>query len=277
MPLPHTVHAVLRHWASGLVLCSAATVLPAQAGLIVQNASFGTGGQFSNVDLAPVGSQEFGVQLTGGRSSGGLMSFNRFDPTLGTLTAVFWELVDANYSFSVGHRAEVFGQIGTINEFSMKAHASGVGNLGGQSLLGLTNQSFNLSAGAENDCSLHSDLGLPEFPGCGLNTSGSDSVAIDALAADVTAFIGTGSFDEEADARVDWSDRIDLVGHGTPPFFGPGPADVSGRFDFSGQLRLVYEYTAAHGVPEPGTLWLVAGLLPMLGLARRAERPFPCA
>jgi hypothetical protein len=273
MSLSSSIHRILTHWSAGMLLCTGAALLaqPGHAATITQSAHFGTGGTLS-VPLAPLGSQPFGQDLTDSRDSSGLLTFYRFNSVLGTLTGVSWELVDAGYSFELFHRAEVI-PVGVIDRFSMNADAHGRGNIGGTSLLGLSNQSFNLGAGQVSGCDLSGNL--PGTPGCGLHTDASNGVGFDSLAANVAAFLGSGSFDEEVSAFVEWHDRIDLAGRGLPPLIGPGPADVAGRFDFSGELRLVYTYTPTviGHVPEPATLWLAAGLLPLIGqLRRRAGR-----
>lgn len=253
-----------RH-ALALAAAALAAATAADAGVIVQRTSFGFGGVLAGVPLAPVGSLPYGVQLGGSRVEVRQASFSLFDPSLGTLSSVSWQIEDTALSFVLDHRAQVFGlPTNFVNDFFMNAFGEATGQIGGASLRGTAGRSFTVVVDETAGCHLHSDVGLPGFPGCGLRTDGDTGKLADSIDAQTADFIGNGVFDEQLGAQVRWSDRIDLAGRGAPPLLGHGPADVSGRFDFRGTLKLVYTYVEAPpaGVPEPGTMWLVAGLLP---------------
>lgn len=261
--------------AAGVLL--AAALPAAEAGVIVQTATFATGADFR--EKLTTEKSPFGKELTGKVSNGDEVSFKRFDPTLGTLKSVTWELVGAAYSFDVVNRAEVTpAPLSLVYQFDLRALLDGFAEVGGGKLLG-AGTGFQLGVGGTAKCGLgFNPLGWPGSPGCGERSVDSALVLLKSMGADVSEFIGTDSFVEEVAAGLKWSDRIDLAFGSVipgltvpPPVLGPGPAEIFGRFDFTGALRLTYNYEAAPpaGVPEPGTLWMVAGLLPLLVLRGR--------
>ena len=245
--------------------------------MIVQTAGFATGAEFNeklSTEFAP-----YGKELAGKSVTGGDLKFKQFDPSLGVLKSVTWELVGASFNFDVTNRAEVTpAPLSIVVDFDLRAILDGFGRVGGASLLGL-GEGLEVGKGGTAKCGLgFNPLGWPGSPGCSVRSVDATLVLLKGASAAVDAFIGTDTFVEEVETGMSWSDRIDLAFGSLvpgvtapPPRLGPGPAEIFGRYNFSGALRLTYDYDALppSAVPEPGTLWMVAGLLPLLVMRGR--------
>ncbi|MBI3366944.1 MAG: choice-of-anchor E domain-containing protein [Burkholderiales bacterium] len=234
---------------------------PAHAAVIVQGASFDIGGVISHLPIDHFG----GPPVSGARSATGLLNYALFDASLGTLTAVRWQLRETQDSFDLFHQAQATPPLaGTITLFDMASHGSVDGHIGIGGLRGTGGLSFNLGAGQDSGCHIDAGGAPLVLPGCAVTTKGGASRDFDSLAASIASFIGVGSFDELLSVVLGFSDRVDVAGSslgGLPPVLGPGPHEINGGFDLHGSLELVYEYTPfITTVPAPATL-------PLLGLA----------
>lgn len=264
---------LLQPLALAMAALAATVAPPAEAGVVVQTVDFKTTGELSRRMPQPAGVVPYGRDLKDGVETAGQLTFGRFDASLGTLQGVTWELLNTSMGFDLLHQAHVisFDPLTFVTRLTLQGRVDQSGNVGGSSLLGTTGRSFNLAQVQTGACTVLGTVNLSL--GCNLPLAAAMG-AVDKIDADVSAFLGDGAFTEEFVQDLDWSDRIDLALFkltGFPLAPALNTAQVVGRYFFAGQVRLTYNYevTPPAGVPEPGTLWLVAGLLPLLALRRR--------
>ncbi|MBI3367193.1 MAG: PEP-CTERM sorting domain-containing protein [Burkholderiales bacterium] len=244
---------------------SCAAGLPAQAALLVQSASFDIGGTVGPVLLDIYESAVF----SGLHSASGALSYNEFDPRLGTLTSVRWRLMVGQASFDLTSRFELEGRPSVVG-YELTAGAKMAAHVGGSSLRGSSN-GFMFAAQDDQACSDHDSAGLFGVVGCTVDATGIARLEDRNFGANPLAFLGSGEFTEELNISLFWEDHLGgaYSKPSLPPLTSPGSV-VRGNYDFQGTLNLIYTYTPL-SVPEPASWMLVAAALALL--ARRRLRP----
>jgi hypothetical protein len=186
------------------------------------------------------------------------MTFNQFDPMLGTLTGVM-----ISYSFSeVGAFASAEASI-SGGEFGATATASSTG------VMRLLRSGVELMTGtSQTATAMCSTPGsLPDD--CNdLNDQANFNQAMDpnplelTLQADIDPFIGPGTVNLTAELTALFTSNYQSNGSsGTPTFLHSA--------SWSGFVEVTYTYTEATATPEPASLALFGLGLGALGLARR--------
>lgn len=234
----------------------AGSALDASAGVIVQQRNFEL-----SAFTAPL--QGDGLTTTSASTS---LSYQRWDPALGTLTGAQWILSSWLVGAAIGHVSSTSTDPNALAQgevdLRLAAGAAALHGTAGSGAIGIDHR-FGF------DCITTLALGT-----CDLHLDFAEAVDGQLQATDLAAFEGPGAFDQPVFAYAEvintaHAAATDIESSGGFSYRGGPDAPLFGR------LMLVYQFDEpATTVPEPSAAWL-AGLGLMTAAGARARRRHP--